>query len=601
MSRARAADSAEAAERRRRLDEPSALGYDAVVTERDRSILPRSRAAVLLALVVGGPRHPSARAPRRRPGALRLLRTLGAARVAAVPGPLRQQAAPVPLLVGGLRRRPGRRRPRRMVVGRAVARRDARRRLRVRGARVGTVARTGGRGVAVRRPLVAGVGRRSGRVLRPRRCLRCPMLVLRVAGVARHSTGRASRFWAGVLVGVCGLFKIPSMAIALSCGVTWLACVPARRAAERVGLMARRRWSCPWALAFGWFAAHGATSSFVEGVFVYHRYNAAFIAPPWGGVLVDFGVEDVHRGAAARSRSPRWACSVSSAVARARRTGSRSWIVADDGGGRSPAAARGIPLHADRAGPGGRRRLRSRRHGPGRARGPDAAPRRRRRPRGLAPPGGPRGVRCGAEPTQRTSTTSGAAYRAAMYLRAIQPGSFSMADEEQAASWLRDRTRPRRRHTGLGPVSGDLRPRRPASGHALSIPQDPHDRRAAVSHVAGPRRAPRAVHGSGFAAIRRRSSWSVRGPQRLRAAGLLLVDDAHSASFASSLQSEYQPDGQVGRFPRIARSDCLRGRGRSRRERRQCVGSRRASSSRSVAISCSPSCRGGVTPPRVST
>jgi hypothetical protein len=96
--------------------------------------------------------------------------------------------------------------------------------------------------------------------------------------------------WAGVLVGVCGLFKIPSMAIALSWGVTWLACVSWRGAAERVGLMLVGAL-LPWALAFGWFAAHGATSSFVEGVFVYHRYNAAFIAPPWGGVLRDFATK----------------------------------------------------------------------------------------------------------------------------------------------------------------------------------------------------------------------------------------------------------------------------------------------------------------------
>jgi YHS domain-containing protein len=35
----------------------------------------------------------------------------------------------------------------------------------------------------------------------------------------------------------------------------------------------------PWALAFAWFAAHHATEAFIEGILVYHRYNAAFIAP----------------------------------------------------------------------------------------------------------------------------------------------------------------------------------------------------------------------------------------------------------------------------------------------------------------------------------
>lgn len=102
--------------------------------------------------------------------------------------------------------------------------------------------------------------------------------------------------WAGVLVGVCGLFKIPSMAVALSWTVTWLACLPARRAAERVGLMLAGA-VVPWALALGWFAAHGATSSFVEGVFVYHRYNAAFIAPPWGGVLADYASKMINESA----------------------------------------------------------------------------------------------------------------------------------------------------------------------------------------------------------------------------------------------------------------------------------------------------------------
>ncbi|HEY8091538.1 MAG TPA: hypothetical protein VIF09_26920 [Polyangiaceae bacterium] len=91
----------------------------------------------------------------------------------------------------------------------------------------------------------------------------------------------------GVLVGVCGLFKIPSMAVALSWAVTWVAGVPLRRAAERVALMVAGIVAA-WGLAFAWFAAHGATGSFIEGVFVYHRYNAAFIAPPWGHVLSEF-------------------------------------------------------------------------------------------------------------------------------------------------------------------------------------------------------------------------------------------------------------------------------------------------------------------------
>ena len=96
--------------------------------------------------------------------------------------------------------------------------------------------------------------------------------------------------WAGVLTGVCGLFKIPSMAIAGAWAVTWLATMPLSAASRRVALMVAGI-AAPWALAVVWFAAHGALGSFVEGVFVYHRYNAAFIAPPWSNVLEDFTFE----------------------------------------------------------------------------------------------------------------------------------------------------------------------------------------------------------------------------------------------------------------------------------------------------------------------
>jgi hypothetical protein len=37
-----------------------------------------------------------------------------------------------------------------------------------------------------------------------------------------------------------------------------------------------------------WFAAHHALGDFATGVFVYHRYNAAFISPPWIEVLRAF-------------------------------------------------------------------------------------------------------------------------------------------------------------------------------------------------------------------------------------------------------------------------------------------------------------------------
>jgi hypothetical protein len=102
--------------------------------------------------------------------------------------------------------------------------------------------------------------------------------------------------WAGVLTGVAGLFKIPSMAIAGAWPLTWYFTVGAKPAARRVGCMALGLLA-PWAITAGWFAAHGAFGDFVYGAFVYHRYNAEFIAPPWGGVLVDFAKTIVVDGA----------------------------------------------------------------------------------------------------------------------------------------------------------------------------------------------------------------------------------------------------------------------------------------------------------------
>lgn len=88
---------------------------------------------------------------------------------------------------------------------------------------------------------------------------------------------------AGVLVGVCGLFKIPSMSVAGAFGVYLLA----QKLWRRLALVAAGV-VVPWALILGWFAAHGATGRFFEGVFQYHRYNAQFIAPPWDWVLATF-------------------------------------------------------------------------------------------------------------------------------------------------------------------------------------------------------------------------------------------------------------------------------------------------------------------------
>lgn len=124
--------------------------------------------------------------------------------------------------------------------------------------------------------------------------LALPMLLSAWACLRAIEHERAA-LTAGVLAGVCGLFKIPSMAIVLAWSVAWFAHLPLRATLRRV-LLLGGGVLIPWSLALGWFAAHGATTRFYEGVFQYHRYNAEFIAPPWDAVLAQFATE-VLRGA----------------------------------------------------------------------------------------------------------------------------------------------------------------------------------------------------------------------------------------------------------------------------------------------------------------
>lgn len=244
--------------------------------------------------------------------------------------------------------------------------------------------------------------------------------------------------WAGVLVGVCGLFKIPSMAIALSWGVTWLSCGSWRGAAQRVAWMLAGVVAA-WALAFGWFAVHGATSSFIEGVFVYHRYNAAFITPPWGGVLLDYGatmfkeaawlvvlaavgvLRLVRRGAREAHWVASWIVATMAAVVLQRQLAGYQYMLAVPG--LALAGAYGL-VDIVRA-----------------VRVPNA--------RLIAGAG----LVAMALFTVREGQTWWHAYapdfdylRGRMsrdtYLRAIQQGGFSMANEERAASWLHDHTAP---------------------------------------------------------------------------------------------------------------------------------------------------------------
>jgi hypothetical protein len=244
--------------------------------------------------------------------------------------------------------------------------------------------------------------------------------------------------WAGVLVGVCGLFKIPSMAIALSWAVAWLACGTWRGAAERVGWMLAGVLA-PWALAFGWFAAHGATSSFIDGVFVCQRYYATFIAPPWGGVLSDYGGKMLKE-------SPLLVVLAVVGVLRLARRGAReahwvgSWIVTTVAAVVLQRQLAGyhymlaVPALALAGAYGLVDIVRA-------VRAPDA--------RLIAGAGLLAVALFAAQEGQawwRAYAPDLDYLRGRLsrdtYLRAIQLGGFSMANEEQAASWLHDHTAP---------------------------------------------------------------------------------------------------------------------------------------------------------------
>jgi len=252
---------------------------------------------------------------------------------------------------------------------------------------------------------------------------------------------------AGILVGVCGLFKIPSMALALSWTVLWLACNTARGALARVALMGVGI-ALPWAAAFAWFAANGATADFVEGVFVYHRYNAAFIAPPWGDVLRDYATKmvtdaplllaaaalGVYRLARGRDGAK------PDAIAARRLHWVAAWIVATMAAVVLQRQLAGyqhilpVPALAVAGAYGIVDTARAFRE-PGTRVASGAA---------LVVVGGllARDVRAWSQAYgPDLACLTGRLPRDA-YLRQIQPGSYSMADEELAAAWLRDHTAP---------------------------------------------------------------------------------------------------------------------------------------------------------------
>jgi hypothetical protein len=125
-------------------------------------------------------------------------------------------------------------------------------------------------------------------------------LALPMLASAWHSLRALDRdrnaVWCGVLAGICGLFKIPAMAIGGAWALTFFMVLPRREAVRRTVLLGLGV-AAPWIVAVTWFAMHRSTRAFIDGVFVYHRHNAAFIAPPWGAVLPAF-VRQAFAGAA---------------------------------------------------------------------------------------------------------------------------------------------------------------------------------------------------------------------------------------------------------------------------------------------------------------
>ncbi len=115
-----------------------------------------------------------------------------------------------------------------------------------------------------------------------------PMML--AAGVALAPGGTAPSvrrlIGLGALTGVVGLFKIPTMAVAAAWPMLWLA-HGRRRTLVSTGWMLLGL-ALPWVAVAGFFAVQGAFGDFIDGVFVYHRYNAQFIAPPWLPTIAEF-------------------------------------------------------------------------------------------------------------------------------------------------------------------------------------------------------------------------------------------------------------------------------------------------------------------------
>lgn len=103
-----------------------------------------------------------------------------------------------------------------------------------------------------------------------------PMMFAAGVALTGDEPSRRRLILLGALTGVLGLFKIPTMAVAAAWPMLW-----ERRYALKAAAWLVLGLVLPWLAVIVLYAAHGALGDFVDGVFLYHRHNAQFIAPAW--------------------------------------------------------------------------------------------------------------------------------------------------------------------------------------------------------------------------------------------------------------------------------------------------------------------------------
>lgn len=103
-----------------------------------------------------------------------------------------------------------------------------------------------------------------------------PMMFAAVVALTGDEPSRRRLILLGALTGVLGLYKIPTMAVAAAWPMLW-----ERRYALKAAAWLVLGLVLPWLAVIVLYAAHGALGDFVDGVFLYHRHNAQFIAPAW--------------------------------------------------------------------------------------------------------------------------------------------------------------------------------------------------------------------------------------------------------------------------------------------------------------------------------